>query len=566
MNPADSSRLRARLPSRRRVVAAMGATGAAVVTGKGWGTATPIAPGGAPAPATLLRPQIRKAAGAPAFCVDVHAHFFNASDVPVRGFLQGPVAHDMQEPGRSLVRALAPFADKLARLAPTASAEIAELRALAGQTALQPAAVSVSALQARLSQRRAALSAGFYDLVRGSGFERQYNAIQQGARSLRVATAAAPADNPMLDRDSVARALELANPAVGPEPSAAAQRPYANGVLVFIGYMLSSRWMNLQTYAQAYSSGPEAFGIDLTLGALVDFDHWLGEPPRSSHDDQVALQELLSDLSGGYMRPLVAYNPWTDVVERGRATERVIDAVVNRGYVGVKIYPPNGYWPYGNTTLPAAPTAGAPSAADLDAALGKFWDACADLGIPVMVHSDRSMGLDDAHDALGGPQGLQALFERYRGRPAPRIDAGHFGGDQADNDWTQQLATLMASPAGATLYGDLAYWSKLRCAEPADAACVDARARLAAALQVPGVAGRALYGSDWLMLSREADWAVYPHAIAAAARDLLPAEALFGTNALACFGPGLQAQVAPRKDELPASPAHRGLLSRRPRT
>src|SRR5215813_11629355 len=27
------------------------------------------------------------------FCVDVHAHFFNASDVTVKGYLEGPVAH-----------------------------------------------------------------------------------------------------------------------------------------------------------------------------------------------------------------------------------------------------------------------------------------------------------------------------------------------------------------------------------------------------------------------------------------------------------------------------------------
>ncbi len=76
---------------------------------------------------SVLKPVVVKAAGAPKFCVDVHAHFSNASDVPVKGFLEGPVAHDMKEPLRSLVKALAPFAGQRAPIAPTAANEYREL-------------------------------------------------------------------------------------------------------------------------------------------------------------------------------------------------------------------------------------------------------------------------------------------------------------------------------------------------------------------------------------------------------------------------------------------------------
>jgi len=41
--------------------------------------------------------------------IDVHAHFFNASDVTVKGYLEGPVAHDMSEPLAELDPGLRPW-------------------------------------------------------------------------------------------------------------------------------------------------------------------------------------------------------------------------------------------------------------------------------------------------------------------------------------------------------------------------------------------------------------------------------------------------------------------------
>ena len=42
----------------------------------------------------IFRPaKINKPTSFPASVVDVHAHFFNARDVPIRGYLAGPVAH-----------------------------------------------------------------------------------------------------------------------------------------------------------------------------------------------------------------------------------------------------------------------------------------------------------------------------------------------------------------------------------------------------------------------------------------------------------------------------------------
>src|SRR5262245_25870404 len=59
-------------------------------------------------------------------CIDVHAHFFNASDVTVEGYLKGPVAHSFGNLGW-LVRALAKIADGLGDIAISAKDELKNL-------------------------------------------------------------------------------------------------------------------------------------------------------------------------------------------------------------------------------------------------------------------------------------------------------------------------------------------------------------------------------------------------------------------------------------------------------
>lgn len=76
------------------------------------------------APRAFLAPlAINRKGQAIASCVDVHAHFFNASDVTVQGYLEGPVAHSSQGVIRDLIRTLAPMADAISELAPTAKSE-----------------------------------------------------------------------------------------------------------------------------------------------------------------------------------------------------------------------------------------------------------------------------------------------------------------------------------------------------------------------------------------------------------------------------------------------------------
>lgn len=471
--------------------------------------------------------RIHKAIGAPAYCVDVHAHFFNASDVPVKGFLEGPLAHSVGGQLAELVRLLSPFAQMLASLAPDAASEYDRLTAPPSPGALVDAQLrDIGATQARDVSNKA------YELLKGSKFESEFNRLQKmkgasGARSFSPPRAFGP--------DTLVNSMRLGE-TQSPDalreftPEVKQREPYPEGITAFVGYMLSYRYMNMLAYQSAYSTDEDAFGIDNVCGALVDFDHWLECGPRSPHDDQVRLHQLLSVMSGGYMRPLVGYNPWSDVVSGGASCARVMDAISKRGFVGVKVYPPNGFRPYGNAGH--VNVRGQPSGADIDKAMLRLWQTCAELRVPVMAHTSRSMGADDALEDMGGPTGWKALLTQLGETAPPRVSLGHFGGDSPDNQWTEELAALTEKPTGSAMYGDLAYWSSLEC----PSGDCPGRSRLAAALQAhPSAGKRIMYGSDWHMLSREPDWKAFPQALASSTHGILDADAFFGGNARHCF-------------------------------
>jgi hypothetical protein len=544
------------LQSRRRAISLLGGGVAALLGGccELRGFPKPQIVGGADSRGirgiegnTFLAPRAVNTRGVPTTsCVDVHAHFFNASDVTVKGYLEGPVAYSMQGVLRELMKLLAPLGDALAELAPTAKREYDELHGMSLTRA------NSSALRATLesdkTQERHLISTEFNRLVqsaRGKPFREAYaRAMQPTARSgleLRPRIR-------QIDEESVLKAMSLSESSVSNEQLrrfiASDQAPYAEGILAFIGYMLSSRKSNLLTYQGAFTEQQHTLGVRRTLGLMVDFDHWLACPPRSAHEDQMKLHLKISHLSDSYMLPVISYNPWSDVVNRGRSLELVEEAV-RAGFVAVKIYPPNGFRPWANKDVLEPPHA--PTGAQLDEALQRFWLKCEELQVPVIAHASPSMGSDAAHNAFGGPPGWQALLEApfWTGDEAPRVSLGHFGGDSdaGGNDWTQGFADLMAKPRGRHLYADLAYWSDLECAAQDEDNCKSAEARLSAVLtksvgQDQLIADRIMYGSDWLMLSREKNWPAYAQELHAAVRDIAApyVERIFGGNARWCFG------------------------------
>lgn len=535
--------------SRRDAIGLLGGSALAALSGccNLRSMASPSITASAPVdPPRWLKPTISKANAAPALCIDVHSHFFNASDVPVKGFVEGPVAHHFGGSLGELISALAPLAEDISKLAPTASDEYQQLLTMSGASEQPDVLRSENSLQQRVDAYHSDQSSRFYEVAKGSEFEKRYNNLQKIHTQRIRAQVTTFGSLPALGPSSLATAIKKNNRPISAVRASAltlADKPgdYPDGTLAFIGYMLSYRWMNIFEYSQAYSVTEGAFGIDHTLGAMVDFDRWYDCPPRSAHADQIKVMALLSTLSDGYMRPLVAYNPWADLADRtGQYHQLVFDTAQRPEFVGIKIYPPNGFRPIGNIANPIAVTHG-PKPAALDRVLSKFWHECEERGIVVMSHTGESWGANDQANDASDPSGWAAMLADSVGHAPPKVNLGHFGGDESSNDWTQRFSAQMKGATGPYIYGDIAYWSNLRCETTGAATCSNAVSRLKSVLTLTDamVPQRIMYGSDWLMLAQEPNWAMYPYDIAAATTGIIDQANLFGNNAKKCFSPHL---------------------------
>ena len=186
-----------------------------------------------------------------------------------------------------------------------------------------------------------------------------------------------------------------------------------------------------------------------------------------------------------------------------------MDAVRNRGFKGVKIYPPMGYFPRGNNGNPDYPAdAEHPDLALLDAKLNAMFEECRSLDVPVMAHSNESMGRLPSHNKLGGPSGWQAFFDQPANRAA-RVNLGHMGGESGggnQENWSAEFVQLMGQ--ADNLYGDLGLWDGL--VEGDQQVADRIKGLLDMQLSGNGVASdRLMFGTDWYMLSQIPGWKSY---------------------------------------------------------
>lgn len=527
---------------------------------------------------TPLEPVVRARPHGPALCIDAHAHFFNATDIQVAGYLTGPVAHSMPEWERRLIAAAAPIMQWLGhRFPPTAKDELRSL--CARVTAVRPAAFGdpSSALRQEMEAERVAYRRRLAETLRETigretrfrllyeqqlrrNFDARRSMLLRRGLTTDAAALTAPVDplgdeaifnalqNSGIPRDPV---LQMVDREIDPD----ARSP--EGVLAFLGCMLSPRHHNLMQYAQSFSSDAGAFGVDACIAAMVDFDRWLGKQPTpSSLRDQVLIHEQLAVLSGGYMLPLVAYNPWVDIADQDASLDIVEWAVKEHGCVGAKIYPPIGYSPAGNASLPSGALLPRPDNKLLDQKLHAFYRKCLELDIVVMAHAAESMGRDDNHDAVGAPARWQDAL-RLPNVAGLRVNAGHFGGDgdkssAAPSHWTHSFAEAMRIEEAGGLYADLAYWTDLR--DPA----LGAQARLRDVVAMPAshghsVADRIMFGTDWFMMSTQNDWPSYPADVASFVATLTSVpqfgDKTFYRNIARCYGLGKRGEFRGRNRE-----------------
>jgi len=354
---------------------------------------------------------------------DIHAHFFNGQDIPATGFITQVVLRGAHE---AVVRrdTEAAVIDLLASIlfarTKTAKQELAELEPLA----VMPTPASAEAI---LKRDQAAVAQGIRDFSKGSdptAFTQQYPGKNKLLRQLN--NMAPGRSNEAASLQVVDRADQIAESIYAPSVIRTAGLGPAGpdqSVLQLIkwaGVLTRDRRELLAEFKRLYGRRSDATQeIEIVSPSLVDFEYWFIRPSRRKMDipGQLAVMSRIAQLE----TDLVVLNfapfcPLRAAVEARKGRDwlaTIKNAVRNQGYAGVKLYPPMGFLPIGNTGT-MGPRAGfQASGAEVDRQLRRLYSWCVDEDVPIKSHGNNSLGAQKCSGPNASPGNWAEVIKSY---------------------------------------------------------------------------------------------------------------------------------------------------------
>ena len=319
------------------------------------------------------------------------------------------------------------------------------------------------------------------------------------------------------------------------------------------GLLTNYRETIIETYYSLYD--PQRTQAILTAPAIVDFNSWLQDQTPSPLKDQA---ELMSQLSLRQPRPMhgfMAFDPLREVRHKPDEPSPLAilqDAVMNKGFLGAKLYSPMGFKPTGNagtTTFPAYASMSEPGfGAKLDKALDTLYAWCEANEVPVMAHTLDSQAAGQGYGSKAEPKFWQKVLTKY---PKLRLNLAHFGNfSQALNlaDAPKQFAKTWESEIGGyikggrfpNVYADISYfyWVLDGSAEAGHVEAV--KTLFAKYFEADPKCERLMFGTDWTMSGRAQGAAQYVDNVEALFQGLglkgAQLDNLFYKNALRFLG------------------------------
>lgn len=275
--------------------------------------------------------------------------------------------------------------------------------------------------------------------------------------------------------------------------------------------------------------------IDLFVPMMMDMDKWLNDDTPNSQSRQIQILENVIDSMPGKIHPFVAYDPRRAIEEGVEATlARIDDAIENRGFIGVKLYPPMGYRASNNAA--AVPPLTDPE--KYDDALKALFRLCNDKGIPITAHCTPA-----GAEAKPGVSGKNANPSFWRETLSEfgdlRLNLAHFGGienliKEGRKSWAWEIGAMMDD--FPNLYADTGHHGVLQRTKRRDffeklAELFDAH---------PVLEGRFMFGTDWHMLARLDDHRkflkIYRRQYAKMIDDDAAVQKFLGSNAMRFLG------------------------------
>ncbi|WP_217356938.1 amidohydrolase family protein [Ruegeria sp. HKCCA4812] len=528
--------------------------------------------------------------------MDIHNHIFNATDVPIPGFVEQVLLRDPETPvpgGPSVARSLVDLVVDIvlaARGTPTASEElieIAELQRLpirdGGDLLIQDrrsVEAGLVALESRVDAagrvRQGAfatdgtlppatgdeilftLLAAESDIpVNPVGLAGNVRDVARAGDQARQIADAIYADEALPDAPSFKSLSERRNP-----DQSLVQTLMWAGLLTRSRVDILGELIRLYAHqtAQASTNDPlGSNGIKVFSPSLVDFTYWLRagqdrDADRSGRDitDQIDLLSRMALLErGALILPFAPFCPLRAAYYRKNGNsswlQTIQKSVESQGFAGIKLYPPMGFLPLGNDRFDA-PGARRPRALrelgvtgqEIDNELRALYDWCAAEDVPIKTHGNNSLGAD----ACTGQNASAANWEPVLETPAwsnLRLNIAHFGGFDEE-----RFRTAPGCPIQTQAYE----WQAAELIAKYDNVYVDLgywtdvtdsnRVQSQEIIdlldnlldQRENLKSRLMYGSDWTMLGRENQHASYYNDV----RNALKASALEESDQIAILG------------------------------
>ncbi|MGI8519962.1 MAG: amidohydrolase family protein [Actinomycetota bacterium] len=434
--------------------------------------------------------------------VDVHCHTFNGDDLPVQGFVQRVLLDDV-----ATLRLVSWALDRIGQHGtPGYEEERGSLDRLLSQ-------------QTRIAAPRTLLVQPTFE----HDVENYFGVAQRERPDLVTAAEGEMTGN------SVSPAL-----IEGLSPAGALKN--ARRAIAWAVLLCQSRLEISQRLVHTY---PE---VQLFVPMTVDMAIGLKDHPEVSPCQQIELQEKISRLSMlGLLRensqaklhPFIGFDPRSEY--RSRAVGDIVSsldvvksAIMDFGFVGIKLYPPMGFRPIDNV-----PTCDMDEqqARGVDEILRELYTWCADEDVPITAHCNSSNEARHDYQWNSSPQLWEKVLDRHG---ELRLNLGHFGGfrsevksDKPETLWPREIAEL--ATRFPNVYADTGHH------RIDDAASTESYFRMLSDLfggngpQVAPIKGRVMYGSDWLMLALVPDASLYLHRY----RDTF--EQYFGEKSIARF-------------------------------
>ena len=445
--------------------------------------------------------------------IDIHTHIFNGNDVPVAGFLQQVILRDPHQPpdDNFLSGAFLRLLAGVARIGtPTAAEEIARLESEglrvtpAGDVELQDEA-NLAAGLAKFTDEIQGRSAGLIAPEETAVIEKLF-----------VETGYAPAPGALLGPEEIGR--ELSQRIYEREEAGRSDRYRRTSP-----FMQTLRWAALLTRQRTdiLAELVRLYGGDEQIRvfspSLVDFRYWFKLQERvTPREAQIQVMSLIAKQStDAVILNFAPFCPLRAALERDRDIDAdtlavVREAVMNKGFAGVKLYPPMGFRPWNNADnrLEGAFRTPRGGGAALDVELERLYTWCAENDVPIKAHANNSIAAGICTGAFAHPAGWAPVLDAH---PDLRLNLAHFGGfdeetlgddlcSASEENWEAELSAMLER--FPNLYFDIGYWTDAAGPNSPDRDRVLARTR--ALLEgTPVALERMMYGSDWSMIGRE---------------------------------------------------------------